>query len=84
MATTKIIAVQHDPSGLYLYDGKFQDLPKNPEKELFGFFSEIKHRGKFSEGIIDTDYFSPSDFDKEEWDDEDDTTDDYSEVEIEI
>jgi hypothetical protein len=84
MNQIEVTAVKHEPSGLFLYDGRFQELPDNPEVDLFGEFTDIKYKGKNSEGIIDTAYFSPEDFNKVEWGDEDDTTDDYSEVVIKL
>lgn len=80
----KTTIVKHKPTGLVLYNGAFQEMPENADPTLFDGFNTIKHKGSNSQGIIDTAYFSPADYDKEEWDDEDDTTDDYEESEIEI
>ena len=81
--------VNHKFSGSLLYAGKWvNNLPndKDIDLSLIGKFEDIEQGGKYSNGIIDTNYLSPQDFDpdKNEWDDEDDTTDDYEEVEREI
>lgn len=81
---TTVTAVRHIASGLYLYNGQWVDLPEQPDPDCLNPLSDIKYRGQHSDGIIDTNYFSPEDFGKTEWDDDDDTTDDYEEAEIEI
>ena len=85
MKTTEIsaTAVQHTTSGMFLYDSEWVvDLPEEWDPTLFNPIEDIEYKGCCSQGIIDTNYFSPEDFDKENWDDDDDTTDDYEEVEL--
>ena len=90
---TTITAVQHTFSDSILQNGKFvTEIEKkiyNSEEEAqadFDSFSTIENKGKNSEGIIDTRYFSPSDITEwaTEWAEDDDTTDDYVEIEIEV
>lgn len=80
----KVVIVKHKPTGLVLYNGRFCEMPDDADATLFDAIDTIRYHGSNSHGIIDTAYFSPSDYDKEGWDEEDDTTDDYEEVEVEI
>lgn len=83
MAIIKATTVQHTLSGVYLYDSEWViDLPEDWDPTLFNPIEDIGYKSKCSGDIIDTSYFSPEDFGKEAWDEEDDTTDDYEEVEL--
>lgn len=83
MAIIKATAVQHTLSGCYLYDSKWViDLPEDWDPTLLNPIEDIGYKSKCSGDIIDTSYFTPEDFGKEAWMDEDDITDDYEEVEL--
>lgn len=84
----KITAVQHIHSWVILTKSGFI---MDPQKEFAsleeakGYFwkmRDIENKGSSSDGIIDTAYYSPSDYGLADWGDDDDTTDDYQVVEI--
>lgn len=79
----KITIVRHKYSGLVLYANHWIELEPGLDKERFNPFRDIEYRGKCSEEIIDTNYFSSDDYEKPEWNEEDDIIDNYEEVEIE-
>lgn len=80
----KIKIVRHKLTGLVLHNGKWKDFENSLDVELYSSIEDIEYKGQYSEDIIDTNYFSPENFGKKEWDEEDDLIDDYEEVEIEI
>lgn len=76
--------VKHKPSGAVLHNGRWTELSEDLDPTLFGSFADIQQGGQYSEGIIDTAYYEPSLFDKEEWDEEDDIIDDYEQIDYNI